>query len=248
MELVKTPPEPLKITTNEIRGFISSFYKAPQPERLLELFNIFLAGDKAARKQKNYSPLPLLYGMARVLEYHPQIWKDFARRSHELDGDHKKYLALLFAAVNNDAIDFMIKNCDRKTAGYFEKMKQNNPWHFEEPYSSEDINSFWMEFYFTGKPQPLLKIANQLKNRPIMTGKQAKEKKGELNPADKLKLRNYYSASSASWSIATNAGQHNLVFFYLEEMLVNGKFADATAAAKIQKILFRAAANASENQ
>ena len=248
IELVKTPLEPLKITTKEIRGFISSFYKAPQPARMLELFNIFLAGDAEARKQKNYSPLPLLYGMARVLEHHPYLWKDFADCSFKLEGDHKKYLALLFAAVNEKAVDYMIKKADRKTAGYLKKMKENNPWQFEEPYLRDDINAFWMEFFFTGKPQPILKIANQLKNRPSLTAKQAKERKGELSAADRVKLRNYYSASSASWSIGINAAQHNLVFFYLEEMLEHGKFADAAAAAKIQKLLFRSAANTSENK
>ena len=54
---------------------------------------------------------------------------------------------------------------------------------------------------------------------------------------------NYYSASSASWSLNVNASQHNLVFFYLEAMLEQGKFADTATATKIQKILVRAAAD-----
>ena len=243
IQLSRTPLEPLKITNKEIKGFITSFYKSPQPERLLELFNIFLAGDAAARKQKNYSPLPLLYGMARALEYNQFAWKDFAERSHELENDHKKYLALLFAAVGNKGIDYMIKNADRKTAGFLEKMKKNNPWQIAEPYMEEDINCFWMEFYFTGKSEPILKVTNQLRNRPIISPSQLKNKKGELTVAEKSKLRNYYSASSAAWSLSTNTSQHNLVFFYLEYMLENGKFADTTAASKIQKILVRASAD-----
>ena len=244
IQLQKTPPEPLKITTKEIKGFITTFYKAPLPERLPELFNIFLAGDAAARKQKNYSPLPLLYGMARVLEHNPFVWNEFASRSHELDGDHKKYLALLFAAVGDKGIDYMIKKADRKTAGFLEKMKKNNPWQITEPYMEEDINALWMEFYFTGKSDPILKIANQLRTRPVLNPGQLKNKKGELTPSEKEKLLNYYSASSASWSLNVHASQHNLVFFYLEYMLENGKFADTATATKIQKILVRAASDA----
>ena len=243
VQLLNTPVEPLKITTKEIKGFITSFYKAPQPERLLELFNVFLSGDAEARKQKNYSPLPLLFGMARVLEYHPWVWKDFAERSYQLENDQKKYLALLFAAVGNKGIDYMIKKADKKTAGFLEKMKKNNPWQISEPYMEEDINCFWMEFYFTGKPGPVLNVANQLRNRPVISPGQVKNKKGELTSAEKSKLLNYYSASSASWSLNMNASQHNLVFFYLEYMLEHGLFADPSAAAKIQKILVRAAAN-----
>ncbi|MBR7118696.1 MAG: hypothetical protein IKC77_00655 [Lentisphaeria bacterium] len=245
IKLIHKPLTPLKINTNEIRGFISTFYKAPQPERLPELFNIFLSGDAAARKNKNYSPLPLLYGMAKAIEQNPFVWKEFAALSPELETDHKKYLALLFAAVGSDAMKFMIKNADRKTAGYLKQMQANNPWQFNEPYPEEDINAFWMEFYFTGKPEPILKIANQLRNRPTMTPEQAKKRKGELSPAEKNRLRNYYSASSAAWSLNLNAARHNLVFFYLEGMLDKGDFADTTTAAKIQKILLRTAAEGS---
>ena len=143
----------------------------------------------------------------------------------------------------NKDIDYMIKNADRKTAGFLEKMKKNNPWQIAEPYMEEDINCFWMEFYFTGKSEPILKVANQLRNRPIISPGQLKNKKGELTVAEKSKLRNYYSASSAAWSLSTNTSQHNLVFFYLEYMLENGKFADTTAASKIQKTLVRASAD-----
>ena len=247
IELVKTPLEPLKINTREIRGFISSYYKAPQPERLTELFAIFLAGDEAARKQKNYTPLPFLYGLARALEYHPGLWEPLASQAGDYKTDHKKYLALLFAAIGSNAIDKVIDKVDRETAGYLKKMRKNNPWQFNEPYQDEAINAFWMEFFFTGKPAPLLKIANQLKNRQILTSADARKKKGKLTPSDGRKLMNYYSASCAAWSLRTNVAQHNLAFFYLENMLERGNFADAVAASKIQKILTQTAADANRN-
>lgn len=247
IELVTTPLEPLKIRTNEIRGFISSYYKAPQPERLPELFNIFLSQDEAARKQKNYSPLPFLYGLARALEHHPGLWKQFSEQATDYKTDHKKYLALLFAAIGNNAIDRIIGDVDRETAGYLKKMRENNPWQFNEPYLEEAVNAFWMEFFFTGKPEPLLKIANQLRNRPILTSAEARKKKGGLSPAEARKLRNYFSASCAAWSLRSHVPQHNLAFYYLENMLEQGSFADAAAAAKVQKILAQTAADAAGN-
>ena len=41
--------------------------------------------------------------------------------------------------------------------------------------------------------------------------------------------------------------QHNLAFYYLENMLERGSFADAAAAAKVQKILAQTAADAAGN-
>ena len=126
-------------------------------------------------------------------------------------------------------------------------MRENNPWQFNEPYLEEAVNAFWMEFFFTGKPEPLLKIANQLRNRPILTSAEARKKKGGLSPAEARKLRNYFSASCAAWSLRSHVPQHNLAFYYLENMLERGSFADAAAAAKVRKILAQTAADAAGN-
>ena len=188
--------------------------------------------------------MPLLYGMAQALKDNPGLHREFARLSHTLETDHKKYLTLLFAAMGKEELISVKNYLDRETAGYFKKAIENNPWQFSEPYLKDEINAFWMEFFFTGKKEPLLKIANQLQNRPTMTAKQAKEKKGALSPFEERKLKNFFSASQAAWSIRENASKHNLVFFYLEAMLENGEFADPTAALKIQKILLQTASAA----
>ena len=244
--LDRTPAEPLKVTTSDIGNFITNFYKAPQPEKLPELFDIFLASDEKARQQKSYSPRPLIYGLAQALKNNPVLWKEFASRSFNLSSDHKKYLAMLFAAAGDRAANYALRNVDKETADLIKKMRDANVWMFKQPLSAEDINALWLEFFFTGKRAPVEKIAAELRNRPMLSMRDAKNRKGKLSDREQQELLNYQANAAAVWSLRSHLPNHNLLFYYLEAMLERGEFADQTAAAKIQKILTQTAVTAAE--
>lgn len=246
--LDRTPAEPLKVSTSEIGSFITNFYKAPQPGKLPELFDIFLASDEKARQQKNYSPRPLLYGLGQAIKNDPLLWKEFASRGGDLSSDHKKYLAMIFTAAGDKAANWAIRNAESETAGLVKKMQKDGIWKFRNPLTAEDINALWLSFFFTGKREPVQIIAAELRNRPMLSVRDAKNKKGRLTPQEQLELKNYQANSAASWSLRSHLPNHNLLFYYLEAMLERGEFADQTAASRIQKILTQTAAAASEQQ
>ena len=246
--LDRTPAEPLKVSTNEIGSFITNFYKAPQPEKLPELFDIFLASDEKARRQKNYSPRPLLYGLGQAIKNNPLLWKEFASRSGALSDDHKKYLAMIFAAAGDKACSWAVRNTDRETAGMIKKMQKERIWNFRRPLNAEDINALWLAFFFTGKREPVEIIAAELQNRPMLSMRDAKNKKGRLTAQEQLELQNYQANSAAAWSLRSHLPNHNLLFYYLEAMLERGEFADQTAASRIQKILTQTAAAAEQQK
>ena len=246
ISLDRTQAEPLKVTTNEIGKFITNFYKAPQPEKLPELFDIFLASDGNARRHKSYSPRPLIYGLAQAIKNNPLLWKEFASRSSNLASDHKKYLAMLFAASGDRAVKYALANVDGETAKAIRKMQSDNIWKFRDPFTAEEINALWLEFFFTGKREPVERIASQLRNRPMLSVRDAKNKKGRLSEQDRQELLNYQANAAASWSLRSHLPNHNLLFYYLEAMLERGEFADQTAASRIQKILTQTAASAVE--
>ena len=128
------------------------------------------------------------------------------------------------------------------------KMQKERIWNFRRPLNAEDINALWLAFFFTGKRKPVEIIAAELQNRPMLSMRDAKNKKGRLTNQEQLELQNYQANSAAAWSLRSHLPNHNLLFYYLEAMLERGEFADQTAASRIQKILTQTAAAAEQQK
>ena len=217
---------------------IANYYQSPTPQNILPAFNDFLKAvpDIKKKQGKNFNPLPTLSLFFRLLQANPQLHADFAKLVDSLQNPEEQFLGVtILHELGEKPFALLTKEAQSRwnpqTAGTFQVSKVITPWQ---------LDILWSEFFATGKKAPLETIIAELK---LMQGNLSPEDYKKLpkpTEKDRESLMRFITGLAASWSLGSNAKQHQLVAFYLEAMLkrkeIQDKFTYAVVAGKLKEI------------
>ena len=120
-----------------------------------------------------------------------------------------------------------------------------DPFAFTDVENAVRLDMLWTTFFVTGKFEPVRRLAGELRQRRIMTPKDAKQRLDEGRPLaedEKKLLLAGVVQMAAVWSLEANLrDDHRLLGFYLETILARKLFVDRQEAALIASIIRRAA-------
>jgi len=229
------------VTMPELSKFLSSYYTAPKPERLLAMCKYFIhvAEPELQRKQKNrYDPRPALYGFTLALQHNPQLWQELAQITAEAKTEkQQQFYALIFAGLGAEAVKANKEIIAPQVQANIALFAGRNPLEFKQVTQLWQLDALWMEFLVTGRFSPVQRLINECRRRPMMTVDEVKAKtakKEPLSAEEKEKFRNFLFAAAIEWSLASNLRQgHRLLWFYLETIRERKLYPDDFAAALI---------------
>lgn len=241
IELVeKLPVVPEKpMTVKEMDEFFTKYYRSPDPAKIPAAFEAFLRFDEESVGKKTYDPLMWLRGFAELYRLNPQLRPALVKRAEKCSAVHRQYVALILAEAG--AKDDELAAADPELKRMFDSDKGKAPLAFDKITNPAQLDALWMEFFVTGKFEPIRRMVGELRKRDgAMTAEEIRKLGRKPTAAEMKKFMNGIIGGAAEWSLASNAKQHKLVAFYLESMLRRKEYPDAAAAVKIGRILLNA--------
>ncbi len=234
----------------ELEKFLVNYYRSPAPDRLPAAFDAFVKFAEKRSKDKKFTPVSMLYGFARVMEINPYLMPEMIRRANGGSKFHQILFAMLFSGLPEKMQKEYAGKLNAAVAGFCKHYGKVRPLEIKEIKSGADLDALWMEFMLTGRREPVRRIAECLKKVPMLPPDEAKKKmkQGGLSDEEKQHLMNFIICTAARWSLGSNARQHQLVFFYLEEMFCRDTLPDRFSKKQIQEILSKAAAEKKNNK
>ncbi|MPM50675.1 hypothetical protein SDC9_97417 [bioreactor metagenome] len=212
------PAPPL--SEKEMDRFLTTYYRNPQPYRIMSMVESLLKFDLASRNKKSYSPLPMLYGIAILLRDNPGQAGEFASLISAAEPGQRLYALPIFdflgAEVREKAKEELAPDLQEQLAAFDSK---KNPLRFDTPSVPTHLDLLWYEFFFTGSFEPIRKLASVLEvGKDGLKPEDYKKLGDKATPDDRRKLMNRLMELAAGWSLTSNARQHPLVFYYLEAL------------------------------
>ena len=151
------------------------------------------------------------------------------------------YLALIVADLGKEAVLSQKELIDPQVAAQIGQFAGRNPLAFDEVKNPVHLDMLWMEFFVTGRFEPVRRLAAELCPRPGVTLKQAKariDSGGKLTDEEKLALRAHVVQAAAIWSVSSNLRRNDhLLAFYLETVLRRRLYPVPEAAPVLAAIL-----------
>lgn len=217
---------------------LKNYYRNPVPQNILPAFNDFLKTLPAFKKKqgKNFNPLPGLSLFFFLLQENPQLHSDFAKLVDELQNPEEQFLGVI-----------ILHELGEKTFSLLSKKAQSrwNPrltgtFRITKITAPCQLDVLWSEFFATGKKVPLARIVGEVKKIQGNISLDNYKKLKQPTKKDRESLMRFLNGLAASWSLGSNAKQHQLVAFYLEAMLsrkeINDPFTNAVIARKLKNI------------
>lgn len=234
IELLAEPPAPEPIA--DINAFLSTYYRAPQPERLLPAFRTVLAEilpKMRERQKQNFNPMPVAAFFIEALRLNPQLHEEFIRlRSEYEDPFDGGFLDLVLLNLGGKSAE-AVPPAERERLGRlsFTVTEVTQPYH---------LDILWSQFFATGRQAPVRLIAGAIGSlQSPMTVEKYRELAAPAQ-ADREALLRHLIGRAALWSLNSNAANHPLVRFYLEGMLLRRKleepFTVNTVAAMLRRL------------
>ncbi len=248
MELKPMPEKyaPMKIRFNKKNKpeLAMNYYLNPEPEKLIPFFLGFcqlqkeLVNAKQYDKKRRHACNLLMAFCYYTFKNNQYLLPPLIRIVKEQDIFYKRNLVFLLYNLNMKDKP-LFEELGKEAQEFAAKLtKKSNPFEFDKISYSEQEDILWAQFFATGKYLPIKKLSEvmrQLKtNMSIKKYKKLKEK----TPEDKKKLYKWIVGLAASWSLQTNAIQHDLVFYYCEMLYsrdIKDQFEKACLGGILQK-------------
>lgn len=204
---------------------LSNYYRNPAPQNILPAFREFLKQVPQFKQKQgnNFNPLPLLAFFFHALQMNPQLHADFAKEVDALANPEDRFMGVVILHELGEKVFALLSKESQgiwnpQLAGAFQVARVTAPPH---------LDILWSEFLATGKKAPLVKIVDQVK---LMKGNLSPDdykKIAQPTPENRESLMRFLIGMAATWSLGSNAKQHQLVAFYLEAMLVRKEIQDS---------------------
>ena len=225
---------------------IAQYYRNPLSENIIPAFNDFLKALPGIKKKQGqyFNPLPTLSIFFHLLQANPQLHAEFAKLVDSLRNKEDQLLGVIilhelgekpFALLTKEAQS----RWNPQLSGVFRVSKANSPWQ---------LDVLWSEFFATGKKAPLEKIIAEIHLTQGNISPENYKKQSNKTAEDKESLGRYLIGHAASWSVGSNATQHELVSFYLEAMLNRKEIQDEYTSSIITGILDHVKQNTNKKQ
>ena len=245
IELVDAISDAKPMDKAEFESFFTRYYRQPRPERALAALRYFLTeGSARMRKKNGANPLHVLSGFAEIFRLNPQFWDELAAATTDLSEEQQLSMALIFAGIGKKAVMSQKEVIDPQVQAQIGLFAGKNPLAFSQVKTPAHLDMLWMQFFVTGKFEPIRRLAWELRARPGMTLKEAKARadaKKPLSDEEKKEVLGQLIRHAAHWSLVSNLRQGNqLEGFYLETIVRRKLFTDKTAAAMIVHVLKQA--------
>ncbi|MCI5779492.1 MAG: hypothetical protein MR051_06740 [Lentisphaeria bacterium] len=229
----------------ELNRFLTNYYRNPRPERLMAALKFFLGdGDAELRKRKNFNPNPVIHGLAEAFRLNPQFHDDLAAATAGLTERQQLFMALIFAELGKDAVMAQKEVIDPQVQVMIGQFAGKNPLAFSEVKNPVHLDMLWMEFFITGKFEPVRRLAAELRKRPgisLADGTAKIKAKQPLTPEEKRQMGEQLIQFSADWSLTFHLRQgHRLAGFYLETIFRRKLLPDPYVLGRLVGILTKA--------
>ncbi len=237
--LVAPPATYPEVDLRKDGAVLSNYYRSPQPEQLPGLLKAVLRERPLEDKT-----LSLYYGLGLLFRLNPQLHGELVRiAAAQSDPAARRGAAAVVHFLDETAQEQLRPQLDPETIKQLDNLEGIPSAPPQKIRNGGQLDQLWMEFFATGKVEPIRRLVNEL-SRPggslSPEAFKAKKDKGEATPEDLEKLLNFLITMAANWSLGSNAKQHPLVAYYLEAMLVRNEIKDPQAAALVKEILRKA--------
>lgn len=208
--------------------FFHSYYRAPQPERVFAALKYFLTHGEALMRQKKqtFNPGHIVHGFVQIFKLNPQFHDELAKATVNCPAKERLYYALIFAGLGKDAVMAQKELIDPQVQVQIAEFAGKNPLAFTDVKVPAHLDMLWMEFFVTGKFEPVRRIAAELRKREGMTLRQAqaKVKSGQqLTDDEKKLLTGQMVQYAADWSLTSNIKQGNVLISHYLQSIVRKK-------------------------
>ncbi len=225
LKLVESIIDSKAVDMAEFNRIFSNYYRNARPEKLLAALDFFLTSGEAVmrQKKKDFDPRHIISGFVHAFKLNPQFHDELARATVNSPPKHHIYYALIFAGLGKEAVMAQKEVIEPLVQVQIGQFSGKNPLAFSEVKTPAHLDMLWMEFFITGKMEPIRRIAAELRKREGMTLQQAQEKiksGGTLSEAEKKLLAEHLLQFAANWSLSSNLQQgHRLIGGYLQSIV-----------------------------
>jgi hypothetical protein len=231
------------MTADEFAKFFRVYYRSPVPERILAAWEYYMTtgvAEQRKREGEGFNPLATLKGFAELFRNNPQFQDDLAEMSAKCPGDQVIFYALIFNSIGVDDLKKRQIIPDKRVQAEIVSLAGCDPLSISEISGGEHLDMLWGEFFITGRFEPVLRLVNEMRYRPVITVAEARRRNDAKQPLtqDEIKLlMNDILKMAAVWSLRSNLEQgEDLLGFYMETIVAKKLYADEQTAAFITAI------------
>ena len=243
LELVPQISDDKAMDAAEFRKFFSSYYRNPRPDRIFAAWNYYLGEGVAIQRKKegkNFNPMAVLKGFCELFRINPQFHSRLAAMSREVPSGKYGYYAIVFGGLGKEFLEKYSKSINPEILKIVAGFKGRDPLAFKDVVHASQLDVLWVEFFITGKFEPVRRLTDQLRKQPVFSIEEAKKRQAEKKPLsakEQKELLNGLIQMADVWSLKSNLKQHQLLGFYLETVLARKLYADVQTAATVAAIL-----------
>ncbi len=225
VKLVESISDRSPVDEKQFDELFNNYYRLPAPERLLAAMDYFFTSGEAALRQKkrNFDPRHILYGFVQALKLNPQFHDDLAQATLDAPEKYHLHYALIFAGLGKEAVMAQKELISPQVQVQIGQFLGRDPLAFTAVKAASHLDMLWMEFFVTGKFEPVRRIASELHKRNGMSLQQAQAKikaGGQLSEGEKKDLSGHLIQFAADWSLTSNIRQgHSLLGAYLQSIV-----------------------------
>lgn len=242
LELVPQISVDRAMDAGEFEKTFTFYYRKPKPERLLAAWRYYLDEGVTRQQQKegkNFNPMAILKGFCEAFKLNPQFHDDLAKISQGIPPEKYGYYAMVFGGLGKEFLNRYQKDINPEIMKLTAKFKGSDPLTFKEVVHAAQLDMLWLEFFVTGRFEPVKRLAGELSKKPVFPIEEAKKRqmeKKELSAAEKKQLMTGIIQMADVWSLKSNLKHHRLLGFYLETIMARKLYADEQAAGIIAAI------------
>ncbi len=251
LTLLPQVPRGVEAVEGDPLQFLRRYYLEPRPGKVLGMLkNFYEMLPELRAKNANYTPLPMLYGFIQVLKLNPELWVPLADWANSLEREDSFCTLLIIDNLGEAAQEKMRPWLGHEKALAMEQLRKGM-FDFTEVTHPLQVDFLWMEFFATGRYEPIFRIASlQERLANAFTVEEFNQKKDSktLTPEEKDKLGNFLIGTAAGRSLNLFADEHLLVPFYLEWALANKKLPGQISNTLTYKVLERVSAETAKRR
>lgn len=221
VNLVAAPEkyEALDFWAKANQDIVTSYYRNPQPQKLIPLFLGFCKAEpEMQKKNRNYSSMNMLMFFYRTFDANQYLLPELAKQANTLGQPDKNYAVYLLYYLN-EKDKHLIESIGPDAVAFAGNLsKVSNPFIIEKITHPIQEDMLWTSFFATGEFAPIKMLADTMNNMSSgITPEQYKNLPAKTQE-DSKKLLNGAIGSAAMWSLTENAKTHPLVFYYCETL------------------------------
>jgi len=211
-------------TMRELDDFLTGYYRAPDPGRILPAFRFFAGQLQELKKHRRFTPLSVMAWFYHALKSNPQLWRAFAAQTAALDPADRPHAAAVLAALTGKGH----RSPEKLRALYAPPEKLTAP---------RQLDALWSEFFAAGNRKPVERLCAEASRMPRGITPEAYGKLAAPTAEDKTKLLDHVMGRAALRSLEANARKHPLVAASIRSMLERKRITDPAAEKALRRIL-----------